>query len=125
MSAFEANMLRTARCHFVKLTKTTPNNVNMKTMQIRLIYVMKLTAYEICRWRRSAPIVTNSGQNENVSKTIGGSKNFEYRIRAKSEIVKKSLGDVTFLTTPNRHVRESICFMQRAERCKIEEIGLM
>jgi len=62
-------------------------------------------------------------QNQNVPKTIGGSKIFKDRIAAKSEIVKIRWKYVAFLTAPNRHVRESICFMQRAERCKIEEIG--
>ena len=64
------------------------------------------------------------GQNENVPKTSGESKNFEDRIRTKSGIVKMHWKYVAFLTTPNRHVRESMGFMQRAERCKIEEIGL-
>ena len=63
-------------------------------------------------------------QNENVSKTIGESKNFEGHIARKSGIVKIHLKFVSLLTPQNRHVRESICSMQRAERCKIEEIGL-
>ena len=66
----------------------------------------------------------NFHQNENVPKTIGESNNFEDRIRTTSEIVKIHWKYVAFLTTPNRHVRESMGFMQRAERCKIEEIGL-
>ena len=68
--------------------------------------------------------MTNFGQNENVFKTIGGSKNFEDRIRTNSEIYTIHWKYIAFLTTPNRHVRGSICFMQRAERCKIEEIWL-
>ena len=66
----------------------------------------------------------NFSQNKNVAKTIGESKIFEDRTRTKSEIVKGHWKYVSFLTTPNRHVRESMGFMQRAERCKIEEIGL-
>ena len=50
--------------------------------------------------------------------------NFEDRIRTKSEIVKIHWKYVSVMTTPNRHVRESIGIVQRAERCKIEEIGL-
>jgi len=68
--------------------------------------------------------MTKWSQNQNVTKTIGESKIFKSHIAAKSEIVKIHWGNVAFWTAPNRHVRESICFMQRAERCKIEEIGL-
>ena len=63
-------------------------------------------------------------QNKNVAKTSGGSKIFEDRMTATSEIVKNRWKYVTCLTTQNPHVRESIGIMQRAERCKIEEIWL-
>ena len=66
----------------------------------------------------------NFYQNENVPKTIGESKNFADRITTTREIVKIRWKYVVFLTTPNRHVRETIGIVQRAERCKIEEIGL-
>ena len=59
-----------------------------------------------------------------LPKTIGESNDFEDRIRTTSEIVKIHWKYVSFLTTPNRNVRESMGFMQRAERCKIKEIGL-
>ena len=63
-------------------------------------------------------------QNKNVSKISDESQNFEGHIAGKSGIVKIQWKFVSFLTPQNRHVRESIGFMQRAERCKIEEIGL-
>ena len=65
-----------------------------------------------------------SMQNQNVSKTNGENKNFEGRMAAKSEIVKIHWKYVSFLTTPNRHVRQTIGIMQRAQRSKIEEIRL-
>ena len=63
-------------------------------------------------------------QNENVSKTIGESKNFEGHIATKRGIVKIRWKFVSFLTPQNRHVRATTGNVQRAERCKIEEIGL-
>ena len=62
-------------------------------------------------------------QNENVSKTNGENKNFEGHITRKSGIVKIRLKFVSFLTSQNRHVRATTGIVQRAERCKIEEIG--
>jgi len=59
-----------------------------------------------------------------VFKTNGENNIFKDDIAAKHEIVKIYWKYVAFLTAPNRHVRESIGFMQRAERYKIEEIGL-
>ena len=63
-------------------------------------------------------------QNENVAKTSGESKNFESRMVAKSEIVKKRWKYVAFLTATNERVRQTIGNVMRAQRCKIEEIGL-
>ena len=63
-------------------------------------------------------------QNENMSKTNGESKNFEGHITRKSGIVKIRWNFATFLTLHNRHVRATTGIVQRAERCKIEEIGL-
>ena len=63
-------------------------------------------------------------QNENVSKTIGESKNFEGHIATKSGIVKIRWKFVSFLTPQNRHVRATTGIVERAERCKIEEISL-
>ena len=63
-------------------------------------------------------------QHENVPKTIGESKDFEGHIEAKHGIVEIHLEFVACLTPRNRHVRETTGFMQRAERCKIEEIRL-
>ena len=65
-----------------------------------------------------------SMQNENVAKTSGESKNFEGHMIAKSEIVKKQWKYVAFLTATNRRVRQTIGNVMRAQRCKIEEIGL-
>ncbi len=65
-----------------------------------------------------------SMQNENVAKTSGESKNFEGRMIAKSEIVKKRLKYVAFLTATNRRVRQTIGNVRRAQRCKIKEISL-
>ena len=63
-------------------------------------------------------------QNEKVPETSGRSKNCEGHMIAKSEIVKINWKYVTFLTTQNRHVRQTIGIVQRAQRSKIEEIGL-
>ena len=63
-------------------------------------------------------------QNEKVSKTIGESNNFEGRTAAKHGIVKIRLKFVSFLTPQNRHVRATTGIVERAERCKSEEIGL-
>ena len=63
-------------------------------------------------------------QNENVSKTNGESKNFEGHIARKNGIVKIRWKFVAFLTPQNRHVRATTGIVQRAERCKIEEISL-
>ena len=69
-------------------------------------------------------MVRNRCQIENVPKTIGESTILEIDITAKSKIVKIQLKSVVFLVAANQHVRESMGFVQRAERCKIEEIGL-
>ena len=63
-------------------------------------------------------------QNGNVSKTIAESKILEGCMVTKSGIVKIHLENEAFLTTRNRHVRETIGTVQRSERCKIEEVGL-
>ena len=65
-----------------------------------------------------------SMQNEKVPETSGGSKNFEGHMIAKSEIVKIHLKNGSCLTCQNRHVRQTIGIVQRAQRSKIEEIGL-
>ena len=67
----------------------------------------------------------NFKQNQNVSKTIGETKTFdEGHTSAKTGIVKIHLEFVAFLTPQNRHVRATTGNVERAERCKIEEIGL-
>ena len=63
-------------------------------------------------------------QNENVSKTSGESKIFEGHIAANNGIVKIHWKFVPFLTPQNRHVRATTGIVQRAERSKMEEIGL-
>ena len=63
-------------------------------------------------------------QNKNVSETSGESKNFEGHIAAKSGIVKIRLKFASFWTPQNRSVRATTGIVQRAERCKIEEICL-
>ena len=65
-----------------------------------------------------------SMQNEKVPETISGSNNFEGHMIATSEIVKIHWKYVSFLTTQNRHVRQTIGILQRAQRSKIQEIGL-
>ena len=65
-----------------------------------------------------------SMRNEKVAKTSGESKNFEGRMIAKSEIIKKHWKNVAFLSATNRYVRQTIGNVVRAQRCKIEEIGL-
>ena len=71
-------------------------------------------------WRRTM----KSMQNEKVPEVSGGSKNFEGHKIAKSEIVKIQWNYVSFLTTQIRHVRQTMGIVQRAQRSKIEEIGL-
>ena len=63
-------------------------------------------------------------QNGKVAKTSGENKNFEDRMIAKCEIVKKRLKYIPFLTATNRRVRQTIGKVMRAQRCKSEEIGL-
>ena len=58
------------------------------------------------------------------SKTVGQSNNFEGHIVIKSEFVKIRLTFVSLLTSQHRHVRATTGIVQRAERCKIEEIRL-
>ena len=65
-----------------------------------------------------------SMQNQKVPETNGGSKNFEGHMITASEIVKIHFKYVAFLTTQNRHVRQNIGILQRAQRSKIQEIGL-
>ena len=65
-----------------------------------------------------------SMQNEKVPATNGRSKNFEGHMISKSKIVKNDWKYVTFLTTQNRHVRQTVGIVQRAQRSKIEEILL-
>ena len=65
-----------------------------------------------------------SMQNEKVPETNGRSKNCEGHMIAKSEIVKIHLEYVSCLTCQNRHVRQTIGIVQRAQRSKIEEICL-
>ena len=63
-------------------------------------------------------------QNENVSKTSGESNNFEGHITRQSGIVKIPWQFVSFLTPQNRHVRATTGIVERAERCKIQEIDV-
>ena len=63
-------------------------------------------------------------QNEKVPETIGRSNNFAGHMIVNSEIVKIRWKYVSFLTTQNGHVRQTIGILQRAQRSKIEEIGL-
>ena len=66
----------------------------------------------------------NQCKTKQVGKTSGESKNFEGRIVAKSKIIKNQWKYVAFLTTPNRHVRQTIGNVMRAQRSKIKERGL-
>ena len=59
-----------------------------------------------------------------MPKTIGESTILEIDITAKNKLVKMYWKYVVFLVAANRHVRETMRIVQRAERCKIEEIGL-
>lgn len=55
---------------------------------------------------------------------IGESEIFERSMVAKSEIVKVRLGNLSLLRKPNRHVCEITGFVDSAERCEIEGVGL-
>ena len=57
-------------------------------------------------------------------KTNGKNMNFEGRMVAKSEIVEIRWKYVSFLVAPNRHVRQTIENIMRAQWSKIEEIVL-
>ena len=63
-----------------------------------------------------------SMQNEKVPETTGRSNNFEGHMIAQNEIAKIRWKYISFLTTQNRHVRQTIGIVQRAQRSKIEEI---
>ena len=69
-------------------------------------------------------IIQKLKQNKNVPKTIGDSKILEGNIATTSEILKIRLKYVSFLTPQNRHVRATTGIVERAERCKMEEICL-
>ena len=62
--------------------------------------------------------------NGKEPKRTGESKNFEGHMIAKSEIDKIRLKYVTFLTTRNRHVRQTTGNVMRAQQSKNEEIKL-
>ena len=59
-----------------------------------------------------------------IASPNGEVKNFEGRMAATSESVKIHWKYVSFLTTPNRHVRQTIGNVMRAQRFKMEEICL-
>ena len=63
-----------------------------------------------------------SMQNEKVPETSGRSNNFAGHMIVNNEIVKNNWTYVSFLTTQNRHVRQTIGIVQRTQRPKIEEI---
>ena len=65
-----------------------------------------------------------SMQNEKIAKTIGETKKFEGRIVAKSEIYQTIEIYIQFLTATNRRVRQTTGNVMRAQRFKIQEIGL-
>ena len=59
-----------------------------------------------------------------MSRTSGGNNIFEGRITGKSKIVKIHWKYVSFFAPRNRHVRQTIGNVMRAQRCRIEEISL-
>ena len=61
---------------------------------------------------------------ENVANTIGEKKIFEGHRSWKSEIVEIRWKYVSFLKAQIRHVRQTIGIIERAQRSKMEEIGL-
>ena len=84
--------------------------------------VYKSVHGEIQGWQLRSTIMPKLKQNENVSKTTGESNNFEGHIAAKTGIVEIRLEFVSFLTPQNRHVHATTGIVERAERCKMEEI---
>ena len=86
--------------------------------------VYKSVHGEIQGWQLRSTIMPKLKQNENVSKTTGESNNFEGHIATTSGIVKIRSKFVSFLNAQNWHVRQTIRIMQRAQRSKMEEIGL-
>ena len=115
-------MLSMARCGFRKHGKMIVTSVNVKTLKKTL---GKLVHDEIQGWQRSLTIMQKLKQNKNVSETSGESKNFEGHIAAKRGIVKIHWKFVSFLTPQNRHVRATTGIVERAERCKIEEVRIV
>ena len=65
-----------------------------------------------------------SMQNEKDAKTSAETNKFKGRMVAKSEIIKTQWKYVILLTTTNRHVRQTIKHVMRAQRVKTEEINL-
>ena len=124
MSAMERIMLSMACCEICKRAKRTPASVNMNALKNHWKNVYKWVHDEIQGWQRSLTTMQKLKQNKNVSQTIGESKNFESHIAAKSGIVKIQWKFVSFLTPQNRHVRATTGNVERAERCKLEEICL-
>ena len=61
-------------------------------------------------------------QNEKVPETIGRSNNFEGHMIAKSEIVKIRWKYVSFLTTQNRHVRQTAGIIVRKRTLQHQQI---
>ena len=59
-----------------------------------------------------------------MPRTSGRNNIFEGHITGKSKIDKMHWKYVAFLTPQNRHVRQTIGNVMRAQRSKIEEIGL-
>ena len=96
----------------------------MKTLKIHRKNVYKLVHDEIQRWQQVLTIMQKLKQNKNVPKTIGENKIFEGHTATKTGIVKIHWKFVLFLTPQNVHVRATTGNVERAERCKIKEIGL-
>ena len=117
-------MLSMARCGFRKHGKIMVTSGNVKTLKKHWNNVYKTVHDEIQGWQRSLTIMQQLKQNKNVSETNGENNNFEGHIATDNGIVKIHLKIVSFLTPQNRHVRATAGIVQRAERCKIEEIGL-
>ena len=63
-------------------------------------------------------------QIKKMPRTSGRRNIFKGHITGKSKIVEIRLKYVSFLTTQNRHVRQTIGNVMRAQRCRIEEISL-
>ena len=106
--------LRPVRSHFVEFGKTK-QIIKLKTLKLHFKYVYSLAGRDFV----NAGPLYKMELRMNVSKTIGGSTNFESDVTRTRTFVKIHCKYVAFMAAPNRHVRQTIRIVDAAQRCKI------